>query len=291
MARDLDNFRRNPLEETATGRVSIDLSQSVFESSLHDRMPVKTDMRKSPVSEREPEKFNVLDPRRYMPEQWNSSHEADFLLEGLPTKKRANNSIDDLLDAQGNLRFDSNVSGKHGDRYHASLSADKLKDIVALQLLCFSVSSVSDREFPQTVKDIAKQFRFNDDCMRTIELAEKIKDSSVRKSLQLAVMEQQLRQYDKSYLQMALQEVRNLDMKPKTVDQARALVDQLLEETREKNKTSGIDQKSQQVLEKRPGLTESEQQELLRHCSNLFTRDEFLWNVGRSKFSWKASFS
>jgi hypothetical protein len=243
------------------------------------------------------ETYRITAPRRNLPEGWlqNHSAEADIFLNTLKSTVTRNDDMSRYQDQNGNARLSSHMEGRTGT-VDAAVTAVQPKSYASLNLLFFSLNSVTPEEFPDATKKIFADLKFDDDVYKVMKGSESIQDPITRKAVYLAALEQQMHRWNVTdefgthplrYLDVAYRDVQNMDTHPLSPEEARRNIDQILARLREE-KVPQPEQSSQQMRDLNsqnpPDLVSVQQ--LADLASTLFTKDEFLWNVGRTKYNW-----
>jgi len=225
--------------------------------------------------------YSILDPRSGIEPSWFEQPLTQRILSGMgDTPPNRELPADAFRDENGNLR--ESIDLHHGDsRLSASVSEGRREDVAELNLLFLKLRTSSEAEFDGLVVDIANRLNVQGRLFRVMELAQKVEDPQTRRGLQFAVLEELL--YGSSYLEIASAGV--FPSRPETPEDARKRINEMLERIREERRNPRPEQEPP-MGPPRPGLSETEQTELAILTAGLWSRNQFLWNIGRAKHDW-----
>ncbi|MDP3508532.1 MAG: hypothetical protein Q8T09_11120 [Candidatus Melainabacteria bacterium] len=226
--------------------------------------------------------FNILDPRSNIEPAWFDRPLNQRILSQM-SEKPPNRDLpaEAFRDGQGNLT--ESIDLRHGrSRLSATVSEGQRFDEAGVNLLFLKLKTSSEAKFDENVVEIANKLRVQGELFRVMELAQKVEDPQTRRGLQMAVLEESLRNNGSSYYKIALAGV-TLN-KPETPEESKKRVDDLLMRIREERLNPKQEQSQPKIH--RPGLNEQEQEELSQLCSGLWSKDQLLWNMGRAKSDW-----
>ncbi len=116
------------------------------------------------------------------------------------------------------------------------------------------------------------------DCRRIIELAEDVKEPTLRKALKLTAYDAILKRAGESYLDIAYEGVQKQDLHKGRSSEELA---QSIKEKKDRHS------KNEEDLSKlRPGLSEPQQKELSKILPHVTNALDFWENVRRTEFNW-----
>jgi hypothetical protein len=236
-----------------------------------------------------PERFNVLDVRRNLPENWNIDGAADYLLNSLSDKVERDNSAGQYLSGDGNLVATTDIKSRSGDM-STTVTHSNPAEVSGVKALFFSLQTVEPKDFPQAVVDVANLFRFNADCMHALQLAQKESDPILNRAAQLAIVQKQLEQYGVKYYDIAYDQAQKLssETKEETSAKNREKFAALYRDLRERNLNPHLPEPHPPLgvpENQSKGLSDAEKAAAGKLLKSLITREDLLRAVGRAKFN------
>ncbi len=263
-----------------------DLSKSIaIDPNAKPDLTVKPENRFSA----NPSEYNVLDPRRNLPSNWNADGKADYLLNAIGDRVERDTTADQYVGEDRNLVATTKIRSRSGDM-NTKVTHSNPDEIDNVKLLFLSLQTVDRKDFPQAIVDVANQFKFNADCMHALQLAQKEENSELSRATQLAIVEKQLQQYGLKYYDIALEQAKAIkgETKEQSLLEAKQNVEGILKKMRETSSPDLANDFSAPMavsVEQGKGLTDAEKAAAGKLYASLFTRDEFLRCVGRAKYN------